>query len=175
MYPSNLLKRNETGRVGSTDTWSSVLNWAVRDREFGQVVTNHLRLDFDLVELLSGVDTDNAANHLWDDDHVSQVSLDQIRLLVWLSLLLGLAELLDETHRLALQTTVEPTASTGVDDIAELVGGKVEELVEVDSTVGKLAECSLCLDLGSLLGIIFFVGHLCGWVLSKVVERMELS
>lgn len=92
-------------------------------------MTNHLRLDFDLVELLSGVDTDNAANHLWDDDHVSQVSLDQIRLLVWLSLLLGLAELLDETHRLALQTTVEPTASTGVDDIAELVGGKVEESI----------------------------------------------
>merc|ERR1712113_16491 len=149
MHPNNLLEGNETGRVGGADTGSSVLDWSVRDREFGQVVTNHFRLDFDLVELLSGVDTDDAANHFWDNDHISQVSLDQVRFLVWLSLLLGLAELLDETHRLALQTAVESTASTSVDNIAKLVGGEVEELVEVDSTVGKLAECSLCLDLGS--------------------------
>lgn len=154
MHPNNLLEGNETGRVGGTDTGSSVLDWSavlksvpesrmkfqklhnrqnrdnlLRDREFGQVVTNHLRLDFDLVELLSGVDTDNAANHLWNNDHVSQVSLDQIGLLVWLSLLLGLTELLDETHRLALQTAVEPTTGTSVNDIAELVRGEVEESI----------------------------------------------
>jgi hypothetical protein len=51
---------------------------------------------------LSGVDTDNAANHFWDDDHVSQVCSDWVWLLVWLGLLLGLSELLDQTHRLAL-------------------------------------------------------------------------
>jgi hypothetical protein len=85
-------------------------------------VSDHLRLDFNLVELLSGVDTDDTANHFRDDNHVTKVSLDQIWLLVGLGLLLSLAELLDETHRLALQTAVEPTAGTGVDNIAELVG-----------------------------------------------------
>lgn len=92
-------------------------------------MANHLGLDFDLVELLTGVDTDNGADHLGDDDHVTEVSLDEVGLLVGLGLLLGLTELLDEAHRLALQTTVEPTASAGVHDIAELFGREVEEPV----------------------------------------------
>jgi hypothetical protein len=96
--------------------------YILRDGEFSQVVSNHLGLDFDLVELLSRVDTNDGANHLGDNDHVSQVRLDKIGLLVGLSLLLGLAKLLDQTHRLALETTVEPTAGTGVDNITELVG-----------------------------------------------------
>jgi hypothetical protein len=44
---------------------------SLRDREFSQIMSDHLRLDFDLVELLSTVDANNAANHLWDDNHVS--------------------------------------------------------------------------------------------------------
>jgi hypothetical protein len=48
--------------------------------------------------------------------------LDEIRLLVRLGLLLRLAELLDQAHRLALQAAIEPTAGAGVHDIAELVG-----------------------------------------------------
>jgi len=134
-------------------------------------VTNHLRLDLDVVELFARVDTNDAANHLRHDDHVSEVSLDRVRLLVGLGLLLGLAELLDETERATLQTAVEPSAGAGVDDIAELFGAEVEEsvvweeitgqfstsslvfedefdiLVEVNATVGKLAEGSLALDL----------------------------
>ena len=60
--------------MGGTNTGSSVLDWVavgtlalsllrqkllpkleyvLRDREFSQVVSDHLRLDFDLVELLS--------------------------------------------------------------------------------------------------------------------------
>jgi hypothetical protein len=90
-------------------------------------VSNHLRLNLNLVELLSRVDTNDATNHLGDNDHVSQVSLDEVRLLVGLSLLLGLAQLLDQTHGLALETTVKPTAGAGVDNITELVGGEIEE------------------------------------------------
>lgn len=93
-------------------------------------MADHLRLDLNLVELLSGVDTDDAANHLRHDDHVSQVSLDQVGLLVGLGLLLGLPQLLDQAHRLALETAVEPTAGAGVDDIAQLVRGEVEESVQ---------------------------------------------
>lgn len=96
-------------------------------------MANHLGLDFDLVELLSGVDTDDAADHLGDNDHVTEVGLDEVGLLVGASLLLGLAELLDETHGLALQTAVESSASAGVDDITELFGGEVEEPVLSES------------------------------------------
>lgn len=90
-------------------------------------MANHFGLDFDLVELLTGVDTDDRADHFGDNDHVTEVGLDEVGLLVGAGLLLRLAELLDETHGLALQTAVEPSAGTGVDDITELFRGKVEE------------------------------------------------
>ena len=116
--------------MGGTDTGATVLDGLVRDGELSKVVANHLGLDLDLVELLSGVDTNDGADHLWDDDHVTEVSLDEIWLLVWSSLLLGLAELLDETHWLALEAAVEASASAGVDDVTELVRGKVQESTE---------------------------------------------
>lgn len=94
-------------------------------------MANHLRLDLNLVELLAGVDTDDGADHLGDNDHVTKVGLDEVGLLVGLGLLLGLAELLDETHGLALQTAVEATAGTSVNDITELLGREVEEPVKV--------------------------------------------
>ena len=133
--------------MGGTDTRSSVLDGVaikhvsiyipsiqginiLRDREFAQVVSNHFWLNFNLVENLSRVDTNNTANHLWDDDHVSEMGLDEVWLLIWLGLLLCLTELLDQTHWLALETTVEPTTGTGVDNIAELIGGEIEESAE---------------------------------------------
>jgi len=42
---------------------------------------------------------------------------------------LGLPELLDETHGLALEATVEPAASAGVDEVAEFLRAKVKEPV----------------------------------------------
>jgi hypothetical protein len=56
--------------------------------------------------------------------------LDEVRLLVRLGLLLGLAELLDQAHGLALEAAVEPPAGTGVDDIAQLFGREVEESID---------------------------------------------
>lgn len=118
----------------------------LRDGELSEVVADHLSLDLDLVELLAGVDTNDGTDHLGDDDHVTEVSLDEVGLLVGLGLLLGLAELLDQTHGLALEATVEPSASASVDDITELLGREVEELVEVDTAVGELLERSLGLE-----------------------------
>ena len=165
---------------------------------------NHLRLDLDLVELLAGVDTNDASNHLGDDNHVSEVSLDEVRLLVGLGLLLGLSQLLDQAHGLALQTTVDSATGTCVNDIAQLLRAEVQEsvraivsasrflsfmlvlgsfsiqlsihrsnakgkcgvvigklknkaeniLVEIDSSVGKLAEGSSLLDLSGLLRVL---------------------
>ena len=121
--------------VRGTDTGTTVLDGAVRDGELGEVVTDHLRLDLDRVEDLGGmisreqhsryvesahlavVDADDGADHLWDDDHVAQVGLDDGRLLVRGRLLLGLAQLLDEPERLALHPALEPTACARVDDL----------------------------------------------------------
>jgi hypothetical protein len=90
-------------------------------------VANHLRLDFDLVEFLAGVDADDAADHLGYDNHVTEVRLDEVGLLVGLGLLLGLSQLLDKAHRLALETAVEPTAGTGVDEVTEFFRREVQE------------------------------------------------
>jgi len=92
-------------------------------------VADHLGLDFDLVELLSRVDTDNAANHLGHDNHVTEVGLNEVGLLVGLGLLLGLAELLDKTHGLALQTAVEPSTGASMDEVTELLRAEVEQPV----------------------------------------------
>ncbi len=73
--------------MGSTNTGLTVLNRLVGDREFTQIVTNHFRLNFHSVELLAVVHTDNAADHLGNDDHVPEVSLYNGGLLVGRSLL----------------------------------------------------------------------------------------
>ena len=109
-------------------------------------MADHLGLDLDLVELLTGVDTNDGTDHLGNDDHVTEVSLDEVGLLVGLGLLLGLAELLDQAHGLALETAVEPSARAGVDEVTELLRAEVEELVEVDTAVGELAERALGLE-----------------------------
>ena len=70
-------------------------------------MSNHLRLDLHLGEDLAVVHTHDGAGHLGDHDHVSQMSLDDVGLLVGRALLLLLAELLDESHGLALQSPGE--------------------------------------------------------------------
>lgn len=126
----------KTGNLGSN---------VLGNGELGEVVADHLGLDLDLVEHLARVDADDGADHLGNDNHVTEVSLDNVRLLVGLSLLLGLAELLDETHGLALETAVDSSAGTGVDDITELVRGEVEEPA-IGEVCQPSSEPCLCLD-----------------------------
>lgn len=116
---------------------------SVGNSELTKVVTNHLGLDLDLVEGLTVVDTKNRANHLGDNDHVTEVSLDGSGLLVRSSGLLSGTELLDQTHGLAVKTTGESTASTGMDDLGELLSVELEEVGKVNATVGELLEGSL--------------------------------
>ena len=44
-------------------------------------MTNHLRLDLNLVEGLAVVDTNDASDHFWNNDHVAEVSSHWLRLL----------------------------------------------------------------------------------------------
>ena len=90
-------------------------------------MTDHFGLHFDLVELLARVDTDDATNHLGNNDHVAEMGLDEVGLLVGLGLLLGLSELLDQAHGLALETTVEPSAGTSVNEVTELFRAEIQE------------------------------------------------
>ena len=46
-----------------------------------KVVSNHLRVDLNMVEGLTTLHTNNATDHFWDNDHVPQVGLHQVRLL----------------------------------------------------------------------------------------------
>lgn len=143
-------------------------------------MTNHLRLDFNLVENLTVVDGNDRTNHLRDDDHVAKVGLNDRGLLAGGGFLLGSTKLLDETHGLTLQATLESSASTAVDELHELksfdntitsakqfgmvhlnasatnylLRREVQKLVEVNTTVRELAEGS------ALLGSLFLVSLL---------------
>ena len=59
-------------------------------------MANHLGLDLDLVELLSTVYGHDTADHLGDNDHITEVGLDCGGLLVGRGGGLCVAELLDE-------------------------------------------------------------------------------
>ena len=106
-----------------------MLDRLVRDGELAQIMSHHLRLDLHLIELLARVDSDHAANHLRDDDHVSQVCLDEVGLLIRLGVLLRFAQFLDQAHGAAFQAAVESTAGAGMEDVEEFVGGDVEESI----------------------------------------------
>ena len=56
--------------MGSTNTWTTVLDRLVADRELSKVVASHFGLDFNAVEDFSIVNANYAPNHLWNDDHV---------------------------------------------------------------------------------------------------------
>jgi len=43
-YKTCLFERDESGRVGGTNTGPSVLHWLVRDAELSKVVADHFRL-----------------------------------------------------------------------------------------------------------------------------------
>lgn len=93
---------------------------------------------------------DDAANHLGDDEHVAEVGLDDGGLLVRRGLLLGLAELLDQAHGLALEAALETATGASMDELDELLVAEVEEVVEFDAPVGELAEGAALLEVGSL-------------------------
>ena len=54
---------------------------SVSDGEFSKVESYHFRLNVNQVEHLAVVDSSSGANHFRDDDHVSEVSLDDSRFL----------------------------------------------------------------------------------------------
>lgn len=109
-----------------------MLDRLITNRKLPQIKPHHLRLDLHLIELLPRVNPNHAANHLGHNDHVAEVGLDEIGLLVGFGVLFGLAEFFDEAHGFAFEAAVEAAAGAGVDDVAELFRGEVEESVSGD-------------------------------------------
>uniref|UniRef100_A0A7C9DNY2 Uncharacterized protein n=1 Tax=Opuntia streptacantha TaxID=393608 RepID=A0A7C9DNY2_OPUST len=137
------LKRNEPRRVGGTNTGPTVLHRFVADRKLSQVVTDHFWLDFDLVEGLTIVHTNDATNHLGNYDHVAKMSPHWFRFLTRWGLPFRFPELLDQSHGLALQTPAEPSPNTSREELNELISRNVEQSIKVNPSVAKLPECSL--------------------------------
>ena len=73
--------------------------------------------------------------------------LDQVGLVVRPAVLLRLPQLLEQREALALDATLQPPASTRVDQVDQLLRRQVKQVVEVDTTVGELAEGALLLQL----------------------------
>lgn len=145
-------------------------NRLVGDREFTKVVASHLGLDLDGGKGLAVVDTDDRANHLGDNDHVTEVGLDDGWLLVGAGLLLGLAELLDQAHGAGLESALETAAGTSVDKLNEGLVLHVEEGIELDATVGVLLEGT-----GGLLGGGFLSGGELGLASVRAHERSDCA
>eukprot|EP01084_Bolivina_argentea_P067095 122280_1 len=142
----SLLQGDESRRVGRTNTRATVLDGLVRNGELSQVVSNHFGLNFDTVEVLSVVDTDDASDHLRDNNHVPQVCLDTGGPLSWHGSALGSTETLKQGPVLALHPSVgERTAGTSRKQIDQMSIGEVQQFVEVNTSVAVLAK-------GSLLG-----------------------
>ena len=106
-----------------------MLHRLITNTELPQIEPHHLRFDLHLIELLAAINPDHGANHLGNNDHVSEVGLHEIGSLVRLGFLFSFAELFDEAHGFAFEAAVEAAAGAGVDDVAELFGGEVEESV----------------------------------------------
>jgi len=101
----------------------------LRNTKLPQIKSHHLRLDLHLIELLTRIDPNHAADHLGHHDHVPQVRLDQLGFLVGLGFLFCFAQFFDQAHGFALEAPVEAAAGARVNDVAELFRGEVEESV----------------------------------------------
>merc|ERR1719396_109647 len=141
--PEPSLQRDEGGGLRGAHTRTAVLDGLVGDGELGEVVADHLGLYLNVDVLLAIVDAHDAAYHLWHDHHVPQVRLHSLGLLTVGGLALGLAQLLEECDRLPLDAAAEFPALARAEELHQVLVAHVKELIEVDATVGVLAEGAL--------------------------------
>ena len=122
---SHLLQRDEAGRHGRANTWTTVSNRVVGDGELSEVVSNHIGLDLDDVEDLSVVDGGSGANHLWKNKHITDVGLDWL----WLLAHLRLLKLVQQGVVLALQATLHSPTKTSMENLDKLLLGHLQKLL----------------------------------------------
>merc|ERR1719320_418314 len=96
----------------------------------GSVVGVYNGKTFNLVEGLAIVDTNNRSDHLWNNNHVTEMGLDNLRLFEGSSFFLGLSH----------ESPVKTAALSAWKHISELIQGHVEELVQIHPSVGEFTE-----------------------------------
>ena len=89
-------KADEPLEAGGTDTGPTVPHRLVGDAELPEVVAHHVGLDLNRGEDLAVVHANDAADHLRPDDHVAQVRLNDVRLVIRAAVFLGLIVSLQE-------------------------------------------------------------------------------
>lgn len=144
LYCTTILTQGH--KSGRSVTGSTVSDGGVRDRELTQVVANHLGLDLNSVENLAVVHTDDGADHFGDNNHVSQVSLDDSGLLVLLSGQLSSSQLLDQTHGLGTQTSRESSSHSSTAELGELFVLHLDKVLKVNTLEGEGLEHSVLLS-----------------------------
>lgn len=127
-------------RESSVGVGVLTLDRLVGNRELTKVLANHLGADVNSVEDLTVVDTDNIANHLGDDHAVTEVGLDRGGLGIGTSLGLDLAELSHEAEGLSIETTLELSTATGVEQGNKVLSAHVDEIGNINTTVRELLQ-----------------------------------
>ena len=134
MYIIRLLERNETRRVGGTNTGTTVTDGLVGDGELTKIVSDHLRLDFDGVEGHTVVNTNHAANHLRDNDGITKMSANNLGLFTLNGFTFGLSQLLGQDVVLAGKSTLEKSSSlASVDEVSKLLVGDFHQGIEINA------------------------------------------
>ena len=136
------LERNEPWWVGGTNTRFSVFHWLVWDWELNQIMPNHFRLDFKLIESIPIVHSNNASNYFKYYDRIVQMGSDWFRLLTRWGLTFRLAKLFDQGRGLSLQSSLEPSSSIGVKELDKLINGHAEKCIQIDTLEVELPELS---------------------------------
>lgn len=118
-------------------------DWLVGDTVLAGVGSNHLGFDLNSQHLFTVVDTDDVSDHLWQDHDVSEMGFDWLRSFKGaLNSDLFLVQFSDQVSVLLLEASSEGSSMSTVGHVGELFGGHFQQVVEVDSSVGELLECS---------------------------------
>ena len=107
--------------MGGTNTGSTVLNWLVGDGELSKVVANHLGSDFNLIEELAVVNSNDRSDHLRNNDHASKMSLDWGRLLTGCTFFLALGKFFQQSFLLGSESLGESPSDSSCEELAKLL------------------------------------------------------
>ena len=129
--------------MGGTNTGSTVFNGFVGNGEFSEIMTNHFWLDFDLIEGFAVVNADDGSGHFRDDDHISQMSFNDVGFFVGQTFLLLLSEFLDQSHRLPFQTPSELSPDSAREQFHQLFIVLIQQLIQIHASVREFSEGSL--------------------------------
>ncbi len=82
------MQRDEAAAVGGAQTGAAVEGRLVGDGELAKVLANHVGLDLNDDVTAAVVNVDDVADHLGEDDHVTQVGADGLGLVQHITLTL---------------------------------------------------------------------------------------